>query len=60
MEQGGGERAKRIEWNNVSSVVDVDVDVDGCSIFAKFNLRLKKTQNICESLYRPQLKRITS
>ena len=60
MEQGGGERAKRIEANNVSSVVDVDVDVDGCSIFAKFNLRLKKTQNICESLYRPQLKRITS
>ena len=44
MEQGGGERAKRIEWNNVSSVVDVDVD--GCSIFAKFNLRDKKKGKI--------------
>ena len=30
MEQGGGERAERIEWNNVSSVVDVAV----CSHFA--------------------------
>ena len=46
MEQGGGERAKRIEANNVSSVVDVDVDVDGCSIFAKFNLRDKKKGKI--------------
>jgi len=25
MEQGGGERAERIEWNNVSSVVDVAI-----------------------------------
>jgi len=41
MEQGGGERTsqrKRIEWNNVSLVVDVG----GCSTHANVNTKQQK------------------
>ena len=52
MEQGGEERAERIEWNNVSLVVDVAI-VSVANSLWEVEVQTKKNAKVGESLCRP-------